>query len=136
MKVEVVATARFIAWRRALDLPVRAAADALVGWLAANGDELYGQRSDTGPVRGRWEPRAKRIESSEHWPDLWELRDDYTVGGIHLRLLVGFTGPHQAAVLMGGDKTGNWSQWYLMAVPTADRALDHLLRRRRGTQPQ
>ncbi|MGH9124121.1 MAG: hypothetical protein ACRDZ8_05255 [Acidimicrobiales bacterium] len=129
--MEVVATERFIAWRRSLDAPLRAAVDALVGWLTANGDDIYQHRENTD--RNRWEPRAKRIESSGHCPDLWELRDDRTVGEIHLRLLVGFTGPHRAAVLLGGDKTGNWSQWYLMAVPTADRALEHLLR---GPKPR
>jgi hypothetical protein len=129
--VEVVATIRFVAWRRALDLPRRAATDTLVGWLAANGDEIYRERSDND--RSRWEPRAKRIESSAHWPDLWELRDDRTVSGAHLRLIVAFTDAHRAAILLGGDKTGNWSQWYVMAVPTADRALDHL---QRGTQPR
>jgi hypothetical protein len=126
VEVEVVATTRFVAWRRSLDPPMRAATDALVGWLTVNGPALYSQRQESNVTR--WEPRAKRIESSAHRPDLWELRDDRTIGGLHLRLLIGFITHDRVAVLVGGDKTGNWSAWYTVAVPTADAALDHLLR--------
>ncbi len=124
--MKVVAAPRFWAWRRSLDASLKPAVDALVGWLAVNGTALYSHRQDEDV--SRWEPEAKRIESSSHWPDLWELRDDRTIGGVHLRLLVGFVDVDRVVALVGGDKTGNWSEWYQVAVPTADRALDHLRR--------
>lgn len=37
--------------------------------------------------------------------------------------------PRRAAILLlGGDKTGNWSEWYDEAVPEADNIYDEHLR--------
>ncbi|MFF4114471.1 hypothetical protein [Streptomyces sp. NPDC001714] len=37
-----------------------------------------------------------------------------------MRLLFVFDPDRQAAILVGGDKAGNWSGWYRVAVPQAE----------------
>jgi len=46
-----------------------------------------------------------------------------------LRVLVALHDDTTAVALMGGDKTGNWVEWYEMAIPTADAYYDEFLRR-------
>lgn len=75
------------------------------------------------------EPVVKPILSSRH-AGMNELRDSPDRGetGPHLRILFCFdtdetTVPptEQGVVLLGGDKTGNWSEFYAARVGEADR---------------
>lgn len=68
---------------------------------------------------------------SRHFPKLWELRLAERHGDrqVVLRILVALHDDTTAVVLMAGDKSGNWVEWYEMAVPTADAYYDEFLRR-------
>lgn len=111
----MVAHQRFVAWRRALDPELRLQVDTLVAYLARHG-------------RTSREPVVKPILSSRH-SGMHELRDspDHGQRGPHLRILFCFdtddaTRPptEQGVVLLGGDKTGNWSEFYSARVAEAD----------------
>ena len=49
------------------------------------------------------------------------------VGG-HLRILFAFDPRRAAILLVGGDKTDQWSSSYEVSVPEADRLYDDYLR--------
>ena len=68
-----------------------------------------------GPNLGR--PRVGLIVTSE-FANMKELR--VSEGGA-LRILFVFDPRRQAALLLGGDKTGAWDEWYQTAIPDADR---------------
>ncbi|MDQ6949610.1 MAG: type II toxin-antitoxin system RelE/ParE family toxin [Actinomycetota bacterium] len=113
--MKVVAHERFVAWRRALEPDLRLQVDTLVAYLARHG-------------RAGREPVLKAIVSSRH-SEMHELRDSPERGqsGPHLRILFCFdtddttTPPsEQGVVLLGGDKTGNWSEFYSARVAEAD----------------
>jgi hypothetical protein len=74
-----------------------------------------------GPALGR--PLADSVNGSRHG-NMKELR---SVGG-HLRALFVFDPRRTAIVLLGGDKTGNWTGWYQSSVPRADALYDKYLR--------
>ncbi len=123
--MRVVAHPRFAAWYRALrndpsphGRTVAASVNASIAYLAASTVEQLRR------------PRADRIVSSRHAPLMWELRHTATTGTreVNLRILVAID--DTAVVLLAGDKTGNWREWYEMAVPTADTLYDAYLRRR------
>ncbi len=118
--MKVVADPRFLAWYRNLPTSWRAAVNGLLRYLAVQGRDVH-------------EPRAKRIESSRHWPDMWELRDD-SLQETALRVLFGFHGDDEAVVLVGGNKKGNWLEWYVMAIPSADDRYDQFRRRKEEGQ--
>jgi hypothetical protein len=66
---------------------------------------------------------VKLIRGSRHH-NMKELR---SVGG-HLRVLFAFD-PHQRAILLvGGDKTGDWTGWYKRNIREADKMYDGHLR--------
>ena len=44
-----------------------------------------------------------------------------------LRVLFSFDPRRQAILLLGGDKTGQWNDWYEWAVPLADNLYDRYL---------
>lgn len=54
-----------------------------------------------------------------------ELR--VSAGGA-LRLLFAFDPARQAVLLLGGDKAGQWREWYADAIPRADDLFDAYLR--------
>lgn len=73
-----------------------------------------------GPTLGR--PAVDRIEGSRHH-NMKELR---SFGG-HLRALFAFDPKRRAIVLLGGDKTDDWTSWYDRNIPLADDLYDHYL---------
>ncbi|MGI8429300.1 MAG: type II toxin-antitoxin system RelE/ParE family toxin [Solirubrobacteraceae bacterium] len=75
----------------------------------------------TGPMLGR--PRVGSITGSRHH-NMKELRSN----GGNLRALFAFDPRRRAIVLVGGDKTGDWSGWYKRNIPRADRLYDQYLR--------
>lgn len=77
---------------------------------------------NVGPDLGR--PVADRIHSSRHQL-MEELR---AAKGGALRVLFSFDPRRQAVLLLGGDKSGEWNDWYAWAVPLADDLYDEYLR--------
>jgi len=71
------------------------------------------------------EPYSKRIESSRHHPDMKELRA--SAGGHKLRVLYAFDPRRTAILLIGGDKTGEWEDFYKKMIPIADDLYDEHL---------
>jgi hypothetical protein len=106
---EIELTARAEQWFMALDIE-----DAEK--IAAAIDELERQ----GPTLGR--PFVDQIKSSRHH-NMKELR---SIGG-QLRALFAFDPKRTAIVLLGGDKTDDWSGWYERNIPTADDLYDEHL---------
>lgn len=80
--------------------------------------ELLGER---GPGLGR--PVVDRIQTSRHH-HMKELR---AAQGGALRVLFIFDPRRQVILLLGGDKSGQWSAWYEQAVPIADQLYDDYL---------
>jgi hypothetical protein len=80
-------------------------------------DELERQ----GPTLGR--PFVDSITGSRHH-NMKELR---SIGG-HLRALFAFDPSRTAIVLLGGDKTNDWTGWYERNIPLADAVYDEHLK--------
>jgi hypothetical protein len=77
--------------------------------------------AERGPDLGR--PVVDRIHTSRH-QTMKELRA--AKGGV-LRVLFSFDPRRHAVLLLGGDKSGHWNEWYQMAVPLADDLYDEYL---------
>ncbi len=78
-----------------------------------------------GPALGR--PLVDTVKGST-LSNLKELRPG-SAASTEVRLLFVFD-PHRNAVfLVGGDKSGNWSGWYRVAVPMAEEAYAGHLKR-------
>ena len=73
-----------------------------------------------GPNLGR--PVVDSVKSSRHH-NMKEIR---SVGG-NLRALFCFDPHRTAIVLLGGDKTNDWVDWYDRNVPLADKLYDEYL---------
>jgi len=108
---EVEVTDQFIAWWSSLSDAQREAVTDRVDLLAERGPDL-----------GR--PVVDRIHSSRH-QSMKELR---APKGGALRVLFSFDPRRQAILLLGGDKSGAWNEWYEWAVPLADDLYDEYLR--------
>lgn len=78
-----------------------------------------------GPALGR--PLADRIATSRH-QNMKELR--VPVG--NTCILYAFDPRRYAILLLGGDTTHRWDEWYRVHVPIADRLYDAHLARLRG----
>jgi hypothetical protein len=107
---EVEITDQFLDWWRDLTTDQQAALDAPV--------ELLAQK---GPSLGR--PSVERIESSRHHK-MKELRASQAGA---LRVLFMFDPRRQVILLLGGDKSGEWNDWYDWAVPAADDLYDEYI---------
>ena len=107
---EVEYTDEFELWWRALTQDQQEALDDRVMLLAEHGPALK-------------RPVVAEITSSRH-PNMKELRASR--GGA-LRVLFAFDPRRHAILLLGGDKTGQWEQWYQWAIPVADDLYDTLL---------
>lgn len=104
---EVEFTAEFGQWWADLDVAQQAAIAGRVELLAERGPDL-----------GR--PAVDRIVGSRHH-NMKELRA--SVDGA-LRVLFMFDPRRHAILLIGGDKSGRWQQWYEWAIPVADDLYD------------
>ncbi len=76
--------------------------------------------ADRGPALGR--PWVDTLEGSRH-VHMKELRPR----GGHLRVLFVFDPRRAAILLVGGDKSGQWTAWYERAIPAADDLYDEHL---------
>ncbi|GAA1065798.1 type II toxin-antitoxin system RelE/ParE family toxin [Streptomyces asiaticus] len=83
---------------------------------------------EEGPALGR--PLVDTVKGSV-LPNLKELRPG-SAGASEVRLLFVFDPQRQAVILVGGDKAGNWSGWYRVAVPLAEQAYEDHLKRIEG----
>jgi len=110
MAWEVEFTEQFEAWWMSLTEAQQDALDDRIMLLIADG-----------PALGR--PAVDHVESSRH-PNMKELR---TSSGGALRVLFAFDPKRSAILLIGGDKSGRWSEWYRTAVPLADDLYDEHL---------
>lgn len=73
-----------------------------------------------GPTLGR--PLVDTIEGSRH-ANMKELRPGST-GRTEIRLLFAFDRARRAILLVGGDKSDDWSGWYDTNIPIADDRFD------------
>ncbi len=98
---EIEVSDEFEAWWRELDVGQQELVDQRLRLL-----------SDQGPGLGR--PAVDTLVGS-NLANLKELR----AGTI--RVLFAFDPRRAAILLLGGDKRGQWSRWYLEAIPAAER---------------
>ncbi len=106
---EVEYTDEFGEWFSALD---ESAQDAIVAAV-----EVLEER---GPGLGK--PLVDTI-SGTRYPNMKELRPLVR----NIRILFAFDPRRCAILLIGGDKTGRWQQWYEEMIPKADRLYDEHL---------
>ena len=79
---------------------------------------------DDGPALGR--PLADRITGSR-LHNLKELRPGSS-GSTEVRILFIFDPARNAVLLVAGDKSGQWDQWYRDAIPAAEAAYEAYLK--------
>lgn len=72
--------------------------------------------AEQGPALGR--PAVDRLKGSRYH-NMKELRPGSS-GTTELRLIFTFDPRREAIVLVAGDKSGAWKQWYREAIPLAD----------------
>lgn len=75
---------------------------------------------DVGPTLGR--PLVDVIQGSRH-ANMKELRPGST-GRTEVRVLFAFDLERLAILLVGGDKSKNWTAWYQVNIPIADDRFD------------
>lgn len=75
---------------------------------------------EIGPTLGR--PLVDRVKTSRHH-NMKELR---STGG-NVRVLFAFDPERKAILLIAGDKTGQWTNWYAKNIPIADDLYDQHL---------
>jgi hypothetical protein len=59
-----------------------------------------------------------------------------SAGRTELRILFAFDPWRSAILLLAGDKSGNWQQWYRQAVPLAEQLLETYLKERAEAEGQ
>ncbi len=107
---EVEVTDQFVEWWQNLSVDQQESVTDRVDLLA-----------DRGPDLGR--PVVDRIQTSRHH-NMKELRAAKEGA---LRVLFMFDPRRQVILLLGGDKSGAWNDWYEWAVPLADDLYDDYL---------
>jgi len=113
---DIEGTDQFAEWYGSLDDQTQKRVDAAVERL-----------EQVGPVLGR--PFVDTIKSSRH-SHMKELRPRSG----NVRILFAFDPRRSVILLIGGDKTDRWEEWYEEMVPLADNLYDEYLRelRREG----
>ncbi|MEU8272556.1 type II toxin-antitoxin system RelE/ParE family toxin [Sphaerisporangium sp. NPDC049002] len=82
--------------------------------------------AQAGPGLGR--PLVDRLEGSQIH-NLKELRPG-SAGRSEMRILFLFDPWRSAILLVGGDKSGDWSGWYHRAIPRAEELYEEYLKER------
>lgn len=112
---EIRVTNEILVWINALDERSRAqVADAI--------DRL----AEAGPSLGR--PLVDKLAGSQ-LHNLKELRPG-SAGRSEIRILFVFDPWRSAILLLGGDKSGDWSGWYQRAIPRAEELYEKYLAER------
>ncbi len=108
---EVEVTDQFVDWWHGLAIDQQESLTDRVDLLAERGPDL-----------GR--PVVDRIQTSRHH----HMKESCAPqrGGA-LRVLFVFDPRRQVILLLGGDKSGEWNEWYEWAVPLADDLYDAYL---------
>jgi hypothetical protein len=106
---EVEGTDQFADWYANLDESLQIRVDAAISWL-----------EEKGPALDR--PFVDTIKTSRHG-HMKELRPR----GGSLRILFVFDPRRTAILLLGGDKTDRWQEWYKDMIPLADKLYDDYL---------
>lgn len=109
MSWEIEGTDEFADWYGSLDHETQDDVIAAVSKL-----------EERGPGPGR--PLVDTIKGSRY-PNMKELRP---LGG-NIRILFAFDLRRTAILLIGGDKTHRWSEWYATMIPVADRLYEEYL---------
>jgi hypothetical protein len=86
------------------------------------------QLLDDGPQLGR--PLVDRISGSR-LHNLKELRPG-SAGATEVRILFIFDPIRNAVLLIAGDKSGHWQEWYREAIPAAETAYEKYLKQLGG----
>jgi hypothetical protein len=102
---EIRVTNEILAWIKSLDERSRVQVVDAVDRLA-----------EAGPSLGR--PLVDKLEGSQVH-NLKELRPG-SAGRSEIRILFVFDPWRSAILLIGGDKSGDWSGWYRRAIPHAE----------------
>ncbi|GAA3671131.1 hypothetical protein GCM10022224_039200 [Nonomuraea antimicrobica] len=102
---EIRVTNEILTWINALDERSRAQVVDAVDRLA-----------EAGPSLGR--PLVDKLEGSQVH-NLKELRPG-SAGRSEIRILFVFDPWRSAVLLIGGDKSGDWSGWYRRVIPRAE----------------
>lgn len=110
MPWEVEYTDEFGEWWRSLSVKEQEATGVAVQEL-----------EERGPALGR--PFADTVKGSRH-QNMKELRPPEG----NLRVLFAFDPRRMAILLVGGDKTGRWREFYEVMIPVADDLYDEHLR--------
>jgi hypothetical protein len=113
---EVRITDECLAWFETLDM----ASQALIA-------DAIDRLADAGPALGG--PLVDRVKGSKIH-NLKELRPGST-GRSEIRILFLFDPWRSAILLVGGDKSTNWTRWYIKAIPQAERLLGQYRQERR-----
>ena len=101
---EIEFTDEFGTWWDNLTIPQQEALAARVDLLAARGPAL--KRPVVGEIKGSaYDPQMKELVIEQEGS---------------LRVLFIFDPRRSAILLIGGDKTGTWNDWYRTAIPHAD----------------
>jgi hypothetical protein len=78
---------------------------------------VVGKLQEQGPALPR--PLADTVKGSRH-SNMKELRPLSS----NIRVLFAFDPRRKAILLIGGDKTGRWEEWYEEMIPVADQLYD------------
>ncbi|GAC1325952.1 MAG: type II toxin-antitoxin system RelE/ParE family toxin [Thermoleophilaceae bacterium] len=105
---EVEVTDEFTDWYVGLSQNQRQAVASRVDLLEEHGPKLK-------------RPVVGEIKSSNFDPQMKELRCGT------LRVLFAFDPERTAILLLGGDKSGRWTEWYREAIPAADALFEEYL---------
>ena len=114
MTWEVVLLEQVETWYFTLDERVMAAVTGAIDLLESEG-----------PTLGR--PTVDKVTGSK-FHSLKELRP----AGTTIRILFIFDPERQAILLLGGDKSGAWKDWYDRNIPIAERRYENWLATERG----
>ena len=107
---EIEVTGELEAWWDALSIGQQEALSDRVVLLGERGPDLD-------------RPVVERIHRSRHH-DMKELRASK---GLALRVLFMFDPRRQIVLLLGGDRSGDWNDWYDTVIPQADALYDAYL---------
>ncbi|WP_346349100.1 type II toxin-antitoxin system RelE/ParE family toxin [Rhizohabitans arisaemae] len=118
---EIRVTNEFLAWVNALDEKSKAQVVDAIDRLA-----------EGGPGLGR--PLVDRLEGSQVH-NLKELRPG-SAGRSEIRVIFVFDPWRSAILLVGGDKSGDWSGWYRRAIPQAEELYAQYVKEREEEEGQ
>jgi hypothetical protein len=105
-----------VRWPRAFTNEILAWINALDEKSKAQVVDAIDRLAEGGPGLGR--PLVDRLEGSQVH-NLKELRPG-SAGRSEIRILFAFDPWRSAILLVGGDKSGDWSAWYKQMIPRAE----------------